>query len=152
MKTLILLLLISTNSFASLFPQQSDPLCFEYAKSLIKSSYNEGQLEELKDSCRFNNNNLCIYELTKNISYTMYNEINEIIMLAKSCQYVRPRCVGVIKKYLEVDQYSSFEGISKLTQICQDTSFKCLESECSKDSSKCNTLDKIELFRNDCLR
>lgn len=152
MKYLILTIIVSFNAYAELFPSTTDQQCVDFALKQIRGKVSKNQLQALNESCKYNYNNLCLYEITKDLDYNKFDEISELIELANNCQFVRPRCVGVIKKYLKRDQYDELNEITKISKICHDTSFKCLEMNCSKDYKNCESLEQIELIAPDCLR
>lgn len=149
----MLLLTITLNANASMFPTNPDQDCINYSKKLIKESLGTSQLDKLEESCKFNNGSFCIYEFTKGMSYLAYNNFNDVVNLAKKCQFVRPRCVGVVKKYLQQNEYQNSDAISDISTICIDTSFKCLDFECSnRMRNECDELSEIKALAPQCLR
>lgn len=154
-KYLLLTLIIfnfSLNSYAEMFPTKTSKACVNYAKKILKGNLTPKQLKQLKSACRFNDDSFCVYELTKGISYLKYNEFDEVINLVRMCQFVRPQCVGVVKKYLTPSEYQSNESIAQITRICVDTSYKCLDFECANAKDQCGELSHIKLIAPSCLR
>lgn len=136
-----------------MFPSSPNPECVKFAKELIVFELTSTQEQELNNSCKFNKGSFCLYEFTKDVSYLEYNEFEEVVGLAKRCQYVRPRCIGVVKKFLNKSEYQSAESMNEISTLCIDTSFKCLDYECSKrDRSQCDQLSEIKTFAPACLR
>lgn len=152
MKSLILLAIISFNSHAQMFPKTPNEQCLKYAKKLIKHEMTIYQLRHLIESCRYNNNSLCLHESTKGLSYKDFDEVSELILLARSCQYVRPSCTRVVTKYLDLSEYNTLEKVQEINSFCQNTSYKCLDFECSQNTNRCKTFSEIKQFEIDCLR
>ena len=144
---------ISLSAHAQMFPKTPNPECVNFSKKLLNFELSNEQQVALNNSCKFNSGSFCMYEFTKGVSYVEYNDFNEIVALAKRCQYVRPRCVGVVKKYLDQSEYQSKKSMNQISEICIDTSYKCLDFECSnRKRSECDELLEIQALTPQCLR
>ena len=159
---LLLIVFFTTNILAQVPPTNRPGYCplvedldcedFVISKLSRWDYDDDSEYTQIRRACSGNYGNSCLTAITKPLSRMRYDDLDEMVTLATSCQLTNVACVNFVASKIGIHDFNTVEDVSKVAKACARSEVGCIERRCNTRDYNCRRTEDILRAAKNCYK